>query len=102
MSRNWCSVASSGVRLTIHVMPNAKKSEVIGVFDGALKIRLQAEPIEGKANNALIRYLAASLGIPKSAVEILHGHTGRRKIIEIDADSLGVDDIRRVLFPGGE
>lgn len=100
MNREWCSAASRGVRLAIQVMPNAKKSEVVGVFDGALKIRLHAEPIEGKANDALIRYLAASLGVPKSVIEIMHGHTGKRKIIEIDAGSVDVDEVRRVLLPG--
>jgi uncharacterized protein len=100
MNREWCSVASHGVRLAIQVMPNAKKSEVVGVFDGALKIRLQAEPIEGKANDALIRYLAASLDVPKSAIKITHGHTGKRKIIEIDACSLDIDEIKRALLPG--
>jgi len=100
MNREWCSAASRGVRLAIQVMPNARKSEVVGVFDGALKIRLQAEPIEGKANDALIRYLAASLGVPKSAIEIMHGHTGKRKIIEIDTSSVDIDEVRRVLLPG--
>ncbi len=100
MNHDWCRAGSRGIRLAVQVMPNAKKSEVIGVLDGALKIRLQAEPIEGKANDALIRYLAASLGVPKSAIEIMHGHIGKRKVLEIDADHLDVDDVRRTLLPG--
>lgn len=99
MSRDWCNAGSRGIRLAIQVIPNAKKSEVVGVLDGALKIRLQAEPIEGKANDALIRYLAALLGMPKSAIEIMHGHTGKRKVIEIDAGHLDIDDVRRALLP---
>ncbi len=81
MSRNWCSSSSQGVRIAVQIMPNAKKSEVIGVLEDVLKIRLQAQPIEGKANEALVRYLAALLRIPKGAVSITHGHTSTRKII---------------------
>jgi uncharacterized protein len=99
MNRDWCSAVSRGVRLAIQVTPNAKKNEVIGVLDGVLKIRLHAEPIEGKANDALIRYLAASLSVPKSAIEIIRGHTGKQKVIEIDAMHLDVDDVRRALLP---
>ncbi|WP_246860510.1 DUF167 domain-containing protein [Noviherbaspirillum sp. UKPF54] len=81
-------------------MPNAKKSEVIGVLDDALKIRLHAQPIEGKANEALLRYLADALGVPKSAVTITHGHTSKRKMIEITASQLTPESVRSALLPG--
>ena len=58
---------------------------MIGVQDDVLKIKLHAQPIEGKANEALVRFLADMLDVPKSAVTITHGHTGRRKTIEIAA-----------------
>ena len=56
MSRAWCSALPGGVRLAVQITPNAKKTEVIGVLDDALKMKLQAQPIEGKANNILYIY----------------------------------------------
>jgi hypothetical protein len=97
MSEDWCHAVTAGVRLAVQVMPNAKKNEVVGPFDGMLKIRLQAQPIEGKANEALIRYLARMLAISKSAVSITHGHTGKRKIVEIKT-ALDAAAVRRALL----
>lgn len=98
--KDWCSVVPRGIRLMVQIMPNAKKSEVIGVLDDALKIRLHAQPIEGKANEALVRYLADALGVPKSAVTITHGHTSKRKMIEITASQLTPESVRSALLPG--
>ncbi len=86
MSRAWCSAQPGGVRLAVQITPNAKKTEVIGVQDDALKIKLQAQPIEGKANEALINYLAKALSVPRSAVTITHGHTNKRKLVEVAGD----------------
>lgn len=99
MSRDWCSVAPHGIRITVQITPNAKKSEVIGVLDDALKIRLQAQPIEGKANEALVRFLADVLDLPKSAIAITHGHTSKRKIVGIAASRLTEEELRRRLAP---
>lgn len=96
MSADWCCAAPDGIRITVHVAPNAKKTEVTGVFDDALKIRLQAQPVEGKANEALVRYLADRLSVPKSAVSIVHGQTSRRKTVEV-ATRLTVEEIKRML-----
>jgi uncharacterized protein YggU (UPF0235/DUF167 family) len=63
-----------------------------------LKIRLQAQPIEGKANETLVRYLADILGVPRSVVVLTHGHTSRRKIVEIAAPHLTVDEAQRALL----
>lgn len=100
--KDWCSVVPNGIRVTVQIMPNAKKSEVIGVLDDALKIRLHAQPIEGKANEALMRYLADALGVPKSAVTITHGHTSKRKVIEIASARLTIDSVRSALLPGAQ
>lgn len=102
MTQAWCSAVPAGVRLAVQVTPNAKKSEVTGSLEDVLKIRLQAPPIEGKANEALIRYIADVLDVPKSAVRITHGHTSKRKIIEVIASHLTVDEVRQALIPSGE
>jgi len=97
MSKAWCTAVPQGIRITAHIAPNAKRSEVVGVLDDALKIRLQAQPIDGKANAALIRYLAAALGVPQSAVAITHGHTSKRKVIDVVAPGVSVDEVTRLL-----
>jgi uncharacterized protein len=99
VSRDWCSALSAGIRLAVQITPNAKKSEVIGPHEDVLKIRLQAQPVEGKANDALIRYLADTLGVPKSAIQITHGLTNKRKIIEIHARNLTPESVRSTLYP---
>ena len=78
-------------------MPNARKTEIAGVQDQLLKIRLQAQPIDGKAHDALIRYLAETLGVSRSAVSIVRGHTAKRKLVHVTAAKLDVDAVRRML-----
>jgi uncharacterized protein (TIGR00251 family) len=99
MSRAWCSALPGGVRLAVQITPNAKKTVVIGVLDDALKLKLQAQPIEGKANEALIKFLAAALSVRQSAVTITHGHTNKRKLIEVTSATLTPADVARLLAP---
>jgi uncharacterized protein (TIGR00251 family) len=73
------------VLVDVHVMPNAAKTQAQGLHDGALRVRLHAPPVDGKANLALQAWLAERLGIPKSAVELLRGSTSRRKQLRIAA-----------------
>ncbi len=98
MARTWCVAVPGGVRLAVQVTPNARKTEVTGVQDDAVKIKLQAQPIEGKANEALVKFLSNTLSVPRSAVTITHGLTNKRKLIEV----LGVvpEGAEAVLLPG--
>jgi len=73
------------VLVDVHVMPNAAKTQIQGLHDGALRVRLHAPPVDGKANLALQAWLAETLGIPKSAVELVRGATARRKQLRVDA-----------------
>ena len=98
MSRAWCSALPGGLRLAVQITPNARKTEVIGVLDDALKLKLQAQPIEGKANEALIKYLSGELGVPKSALTITHGLTSKRKLIEVVSSSLTPEQIAQILL----
>jgi hypothetical protein len=70
-------------RITIRVQPNAKKSEVVGCIDGVWKIKLKAPAIEGKANEALIKFLAKKIGVAQSEIEIVRGKTARTKILKL-------------------
>lgn len=93
MTTAWCTATPRGVRLSVQVTPGACKHEVIAVAGDALKIKLQAQPIDGQANEALVAFLSKSLGVPRRAISITHGHTNRRKIIEIDAAGMTPDTL---------
>ena len=74
----------ASVRFHVKVTPRASKNEIIGWDEqGTLKVRIRAQPIEGQANAELTGWLAKLVGVPKSAVRVLHGASGRLKRIEI-------------------
>ncbi|HEY8470627.1 MAG TPA: DUF167 domain-containing protein [Longimicrobiales bacterium] len=75
------------VRIPVRAQPRASRSEIAGEHDGALRVRLAAPPVEGAANDELVRLLARVLGVPRSAVRIVAGERGRTKIVEVE----GVD-----------
>ena len=75
----WFTATREGVVLTVHAAPRAARSELAGEHGDALRIRLQAPPADGKANAALVAFLAAALDIPARQVELLSGTAGRRK-----------------------
>lgn len=70
--------------LRFHVVPNGKIDKVMGEHDGAIKIKLRAPAVEGKANAALRRFLAKKLKIAERQIVLEHGHQFRDKIIRID------------------
>ncbi len=72
-----------GVVFAVFVQPKASRNQVAGLHGDALKIRLTAPPVEGAANKACTQFLAKTLGVPKSAVEIVSGHASRNKKILI-------------------
>ena len=80
---SWIVSGKDGVVLALHIQPGAKKTEVVGPHGDALKIRLAAPPVDGKANAALIDFLADCLGLPKAAVSLKSGQTSRRKVVEV-------------------
>ena len=69
--------------LALYCQPGAKKTEVQGEHDGRLKIRLAAPPVEGKANDALILWLSKTLGLNRSAIELLAGDMSRLKRVRV-------------------
>ncbi len=80
---SFVSAVPGGVRLRIRVQPRASRTEVAGPHGGELRIRLQAPPVDGAANDALVRFLAGALGVPRSAVEIVSGLAARRKTVAV-------------------
>ena len=79
----WRSVGDGSITLQIHAQPGARRTEIAGVHDGCLKIRLAAPAVDGKANEELIALLAASFGVPRRNVALLRGESGRRKAVRI-------------------
>jgi uncharacterized protein (TIGR00251 family) len=74
---------ADGLTLRVRVQPRASRDALGGEREGALVVRLSAPPVEGAANVALVRFLGKALGIAPSAVRILKGLTGRRKLVAI-------------------
>lgn len=67
--------------------PRASRNSVLGVHDGKLKVAITAPPVDGKANEALCKYLAKLLGVPRSSVSIERGHTSREKWVALAGTS---------------
>jgi uncharacterized protein len=86
--------SQQGRNLTISVLvvSRASRSEIVGEYDGALKVRIAAKPIEGAANRELKRLLAKNFKLPQNAVEIIAGSNSKRKVVRIDgADSAALE-----------
>jgi len=82
---DWFRQSADGrLTLTLHIQPGAKKTEFAGLHGEALKIRLAAPPVDGKANEALLRFIAEVLHLPKSAVTLKSGQTSRHKVLEVN------------------
>ncbi len=69
--------------LDLHIQPGAKKSGVVGLHGDALKVRIDSPPIDGRANAALITFLAGALGVPKQSLAVVKGETSRRKTVRV-------------------
>lgn len=83
--REWLSVAEDGtVSLLLHVQPNARKTEFSGLHGDAMKIRLAAPPVDGKANAALCDFIARYCGVGRSAVTLVSGDASRSKRVRIE------------------
>jgi len=86
----------TGVEIRLH--PRGGRDAVIGERDGAVLIRISAPPVDGKANAALIAFVAKRLGVPKSSVTIVRGEAARNKVIRVDGRA--ADDVRSTLLAG--
>ena len=94
---SWLRSAAADVVLTLHIQPGAKKSEVAGLHGDALKIRLAAPPVDGKANECLIAFLAEQLSVAKSRVEFISGTSSRAKRVRLH--DMTKESVMRLLLP---
>jgi len=84
-----------GVKVEVLVQPRAARNEIVGPHGESLKIRLKAPPVEGKANQALVSFLAKLFGVSKQQVKVLSGLTSRRKSIYISG--VKAEEARKIL-----
>jgi len=81
----------NGVIFRVKVQPGALKNEVVGVQRDALKIKINAPAVKGKANKALVDFLTEKLGVKKSALEIISGHTSKIKKIKVIGEAIKIE-----------
>lgn len=74
---------AAGIELNLHVQPGGRRNEILGTHGDALKLRIHAPPVDGKANEMIIEFFSEELGIAKKNIEILRGHTSRQKTLRI-------------------
>jgi len=82
----FLSMAKDGLYLTIHAQPGARQTALRGLHGDAIKIAIKEAPEAGKANKAIETFVAKSLGVAKSAVSVVSGHTSRRKRLSIEGE----------------
>ena len=85
------------MRVSVHVQPRATRSEIVGLHGAALKVRLQAPPVDGAANEALVALLAERLGVARRAVRVVAGASSRAKTVEVDGTT--EDAVRALAAP---
>lgn len=79
----WLSEKDQDIVLRLHAQPGAKRTSVVGLYGDKLKIAVATPPVDGKANQAIIAFLAKTLGISKSKLTLISGETSREKRIRI-------------------
>ena len=84
--------AKTGATLSVRLQPKAKKNAVIGELDGALKLSVTEPPVDGRANEACIRFVADLLKVPRSSVTIAAGASSRNKVVRIEG--LSAEQVR--------
>lgn len=83
---------SGAVLIDVHVVVNAARTQGDGIHDDALRMRLHAPPVDGKANQALLHWMADRLGIARTHIALVRGHTAKRKQLRVQASAVGNAD----------
>ncbi|MEZ0392371.1 MAG: DUF167 domain-containing protein [Pseudobdellovibrionaceae bacterium] len=83
------------MQISLYVQPGASKSEIVGIHNELLKIKIKAPPVDGKANQEVIRFFSEILGVPKGQIDLLKGEKSREKRILIR--SLSLSKIKEIL-----
>ncbi|PTD96641.1 DUF167 domain-containing protein [Pseudothauera lacus] len=93
----WLRLVGDAVVLALHVQPNARHTEFAGPHGEAMKLRLAAPPVDGKANAALCAFLATYCEVPRAAVQLISGESARAKRVRIEGvDGEALTRLRRL------
>lgn len=87
MEPTYTRDTTDGCTLSIRLHPGAKKNAIIGLHDGALKLSLNAPPVDGKANEALVAFIAEQIDVPRAKIALVAGATSRSKTLRITGKS---------------
>ena len=79
--KEFYKVKNNGIMINIYLQPASKEDKVVGLYEGNLKIKIKEKPIEGKANEYLIKFLSKLFKVPKSEISIISGETSKKKRI---------------------
>lgn len=89
MDLGKCAIErTEGVEIRIHLQPRASNTEIVGLYGEAVKIRVAAPPVDGRANGELCRFLARQLGVPQESVQVISGVSSRQKRVFIRGRTL--------------
>lgn len=80
---SWFEDKGDYLIINVRAVPRASKDGIQGIMGDALKVRIQAPPVEGKANDCLIKFLSKQWKVPRASIELLSGETGRNKRLRI-------------------
>ena len=89
---DWLGETKQGVTIDLHVIPNARKSEIVGIHNDKLKIKISSPPVDGSANKEIIKFFSKKLKISKSKIDIISGEKSRDKRLLIN--DITIDKVR--------
>ena len=90
---DWHRRNGEVLTLTLHVQPGAKRSEIAGLHGEALKIRLAAPPVEGRANDALLKFIAGLFDVPLRQIELKQGGQSRHKVVTVSGSKIAPESL---------
>ena len=93
MNAGWLRELDGAIELTLHVQPGSRTTAVDGVHGGALKVRLAAAPVDGRANALLLRFIADAYRVPLRQVTLVRGTASRRKVVRVDSPAARPDRV---------
>jgi len=89
----WYRRNGETITLTLHVQPGAKRCEISGLHGEALKVRLAAPPVEGRANEALQKFIAELFAVPQRQVELIQGAQSRLKVVAVSGSNIDPENL---------
>ena len=88
------TVKENKIFVSVSVIPNSSKTQIIGLYNNTLKIKLKAKPVDNAANQELVRFLAEKLNVPRSNVQIIKGQNNRKKLVSVaGCSSKNIEDL---------